>query len=154
MRASSILFLACILIISACDSNLKVENYFLPKGFEGNVAVIYSNDSLEADTLNYQVPESGILMTKYGFFKGRYKINYYQLNENNKYDTLVQELPTQAPDLSKNRIYFNRILTFQRNKSDTIYTVGTFYVGKKPASELEKDRFFFERKLEKMLLGR
>lgn len=148
-----IAFLLCILAVQACGPNPKVKNYFMPKGFEGNVAVIYSNAHHQSDVYNYYIPENGILKTDYGFFEGNYRINFYQKNDVNGYDTLYEELPSKVYDSSKNRIYFNRVLTFQRLNSDTIYTVGTFYVGKKQALDLEKDRFLFEKRLEKMLLG-
>ena len=34
------------------------------------------------------------------------------------------------------------------------YTVGTFYVGKENASNLGKDRFFFQKKLEEIVWGK
>ena len=78
--------------------------------------------------------------------------NYYQKNSPNSYDTLRHDFTMK--DTTQNEIVFSRILTFTKYKSKDIFTVKTFYVGKRKVEDLEKDRFFFERKLEEMLLGR
>lgn len=144
---------SCVLMIQACNNTIRTKNYFLPEGFEGNVAIIYSSTGNEKqDVLDFHIPDSGVLRTPYGFSEGNYRINFYQKNRQNSFDTLYEELPSRDVDSSKNRIYFNRILTFQRKGSEEIYTVGSFYVGKKAASDLVEDRLLFERKLEKMVL--
>ena len=56
-------------------------------------------------------------------------------------------------ETTKNEIVFPRILTFSKTDVKEVFTVNTFYVGKRKVEELAKDRFFFERKLE-MFLGR
>lgn len=145
----------CILILQGCNTKIRTENYFLPKDFEGNVAVIYTNVIKEnKDIYNFEIPEDGILRTPYSFHEGNYRINYYQKNEFNGFDTLYEELPSKKIDTTKNRIYFNRVLSFEKYTDKERYTVSTFYVGKKKASELIKDRFFFERRLEETLLGK
>lgn len=141
-------------MIEGCNK-IRVKNYFLPKDFEGNVAIIYSNNGDgEQDIYNFYIPDNGILKTPYVFYKGDYKINFYQKNRRNEYDTLYEELPSTTFDTSKNRIYFNRVLTFKKHDSESIYTVSSFYVGKKNASELSKDRFLFEKKLEEIVLAK
>jgi len=140
-------------MIQACNNKIRVKNYFLPEGFEGNVAIFYSNTGDEKkDVLDFYIPDSGILRTPYGFSEGDYRINFYQKNGQNGYDTLHEELASRGVDTNKNRIYFNRVLTFQKEGSKDVYTVSSFYVGKKAASDLTEERFFFERKLEKMVL--
>ena len=142
-----------MLILQGCNTKIRIENYFLPKVFEGNVAVIYTGSIKERqDVYDFNIPEDGILRTPYTFHEGDYKINYYQKNEYNGYDTLYEELPSKRIDTTKNRIYFNRVLSFEKYTSKGRYTVNTFYVGKKKTSELVKDRFFFEARLEKLLL--
>lgn len=131
---------------------LQVQNYYIPKDFEGNVAIIYKKDGNKTnDPQNWEIPEDGILKTEHKFISGNYVMNYYQKNISNKYDTLNYQFTKK--DSTKNEIVFARILTFAKGNSKDIYTVKTFYVGKKKVEDLEKDRFFFERKLEKMLLG-
>jgi hypothetical protein len=138
-------------LIISCNI-LPVENYYIPKDFEGNVAIIYKkNGSKPNKTQNWNIPEDGILKTEHRFISGNYKINYYQKNISNTYDTLNYQFTKK--DTTKNEIVFARILTFAKGNSNDIFTVNTFYVGKKKVEDLEKDRFFFEQKLEKMLLG-
>ncbi|HBI02207.1 MAG TPA: hypothetical protein DDY18_11370 [Flavobacterium sp.] len=118
----------------------------------GNVVIIYKADGAKtSDPQNWIIPDDGILKTNYKFFAGNYVTNYYQKNSINSYDTLRYDFTVK--DTTKNEIVFPRTLTFSKYKSKEIFTVTTFYVGKKTAEELAKDRFFFERKLEKMLLG-
>ena len=57
-------------------------------------------------------------------------------------------------DTTKSIIFFNRVLTFNKPGSKEAYTISSFYVGKKKASDLGKDRFFFEKKLEEIVLGK
>ncbi len=80
------------------------------------------------------IPVNGSLRTPYSFFAGDYWINFLQKNEKGDYDTLYEELPSTKIDTSKNRIYFNRILTFEKYKSKDAYTVNAFYVGKKKSA--------------------
>jgi len=131
----------------------RVENYYLPQGFEGNVAIIYKFDGKKtSDPQNWNIPTDGILRTEFKFSSGYYETNYFEKNKSNTYDTLRTYF--KIKDTTKNEIVFPRILTFSRHNSKDIFTVKTFYVGKRKVEELEKDRFFFERKLEEMLLGR
>jgi hypothetical protein len=144
----------CILMIHGCK-DVRVENYYLPKNFEGNVAVIYSNNNTEKqEVYNYNIPDNGILKTSYKFYAGDYRINYYQKNELNEYDTLYERLSSSKLDTSKSSIYFNRVLTFNKYGSKNVYTVSTFYVGKKNVSDLAKDRFLFEKKIEEIVLAK
>jgi len=147
-------FTILLLVLLCCScQTIRVENYFLPKGFEGNVAIIYKNDGNETrDPQTWTIPEDGILRTNYKFSSGNFITNYYQKNSSNSYDTLRYDFFIK--DTTRNEIVFPRILTFQKHNSKDIFTVNTFYVGKKKVEELAKDRFFFERKLEEMLLGR
>ena len=140
------------LLLSGCNDKLTVINYFIPKSFEGNIAIIYSKtDSGKQDVYNFTIPKNGTLIVPYRFYKGDYIQNYYQLIESNKYDTLQVELPSFKIDTTKNRIYFNRILTFEKKGMESV-VVETFYVGKKKPAELVKERFLFENKLEKIIL--
>jgi len=143
-------FLLLVLLCSSCQT-IRVENYYLPKSFEGNVAIIYRNGGNEtSDPQAWTIPDGGILLTSYKFSPGKFITNYYQRNSSNSYDTLRYDFSIK--DTTRNEIVFPRILTFQKYNSKDIFTVFTFYVGKKKVEELEKDRFFFERKLEEMLL--
>jgi len=148
------LILLSLVILQSCNRKLTVINYVIPEGFEGNVAIIYSkNNSAKLASYYFNIPEDGFLWVPHKFYRGDYLLNYYQKNKNNAYDTLFQELPTNKADTMKNRIYFARILTFEKKGTEPII-VETFYVGKKRASELVKDRFFFENKIEEIVLGK
>jgi hypothetical protein len=148
-----ILMVVSGLFFSGCKEKLPVINYFIPQNFEGNVAIIYGNaDTCEQNVYNFIIPEDGLVRVPYVFCKGDYLQNYYQRNEKNKWDTLHVELPSTQIDTTKNRIYFNRILTFEKNGSDHTNIVETFYVGKKRGPELSSDRFFYEKKLEEIVL--
>jgi hypothetical protein len=141
----------CIVIFLACQK-IREENYFLPKNYDGYVAIIYNKaDSGQREVYNFHIPEDGILRSSYAFSPGDYQIHFYQKTENNKYDTLLEELPGSKYDTSKARIYFNHILTFSRPGQQNIYRVTVFYVGKKAGAELEKETFFFENRIEQML---
>lgn len=86
--------LYCIAMIQACNK-IRTKNYFLPKDFEGNVAIIYSNNDYSVqDTYDYIIPDNGILKTKFSFKEGDYRINFYQKNQHNGYDTLYEQLPS------------------------------------------------------------
>ena len=142
-----------IIVLHCSCQTIRVENYYLPKDFEGNVAIIYNaNGSKTNDPQNWTIPEDGILETNFKFTSGNYMTSYYQRNSTNSYDTLRYDFTIK--DTTKNEIVFSRILTFSKYNSKDIFTVKTFYVGKRKVEDLEKDRFFFERKLEKMLLGK
>lgn len=148
------LLLIAALLLSGCNEKLTVINYFIPKTFEGNVAIIYSKtDSGKKEVYNFTIPEDGLLKVPYRFYKGNYTQNYYQRNSNNGYDTLHVELPSFKIDTTKNRIYFNRILTFEKKGIEPII-VETFYVGREKAEALVKDRFFFENRLEEIVLDK
>lgn len=153
MKNKIIISLPCIFLLVGCN-NIRTKNYFIPQNFTGNVAVIFSNNkSPSEEVYNYTIPPDGILKEGYSFKEGNFKINFYQKNNLNSYDTLLEELPGKPIDTTKNRIYFNRVLTFTKGNGPETH-VTTFYVGKVKASELEKDRFLFERKLEKIILGK
>jgi hypothetical protein len=152
MKSKIIISMSLVILLFGCDK-IRVKNYFIPQGFTGNVAVIFTNNkSSSEEVYNYTIPPDGILYTDYSFKKGRFKINFYQKNNLNGYDTLFEELPGKQIDITKNRIYFNRIMTFSKGEGSGTH-VTTFYVGKVKASDLEKDRFLFERYLEKIVLG-
>ena len=145
------LIISLFFLFSSCQT-IRVENFYIPQGFEGNVAIIYKNNGRKtSDPQNWTIPNDGILRTNYKFSSGNYITNYYQKNSSNAYDTLRHDFTTK--DTTKNEIVFPRILTFSKRDGKEVFTVNTFYVGKKKVEELAKDRFFFERKLEKMLLG-
>lgn len=152
IRNKIITSLFCIIALLGCNE-IRIENYFIPQNFTGNVAVIYSNNkSSSEDVYNYTIPQDGILKTDYSFKEGKFKINFFQKNNFNRYDTLYEELPGKQIDTTKNRIYFNRVLTFKKGNGQEVI-VSTFYVGKVKSSDLEKDRFLFEQSLEKIILG-
>lgn len=141
-----------ILVFQSC-AEIRVENYYLPKGFEGNVAVIYTTDGIrQEEANNWKIPGDGLLRTPYEYRAGNYYINYYQVNSDNKYDTLQDLTPGHTPNPNKNMIVFPRTLSFSTHENDKVVHVTTFYVGRKTANELEKDRFFFERRLGELLL--
>ncbi|NOT91207.1 MAG: hypothetical protein HOP05_05910 [Ferruginibacter sp.] len=146
-------FLACYFSVSGCKFDEKVINYFIPRDFTGNIAIIYNNDyhSCDESLVNYQIPNDGILKVKCSFTDGAIISNYIQENSLGNYDTLDVENPVFKHDTSKNRIYFPRILSFSKGVSKEVY-VKTFYIGKEKASNLEKDRFFFERRLEDLII--
>jgi hypothetical protein len=145
-------FLVSLVGLYSC-SDIKYENYFLPENFTGNVVVIYKNDgNTPKDTNNYLIPASGILYSSNKFVSGDFIIKYYQKRGNNVYDTLFELVPGKPANRQTNQIVFPRILTFQNYKSEPSYTVSTFYVGRKTANELAKDRFIFEKNLEELLL--
>ena len=145
-------YLTILLIFLSFSCNtIRVENYYLPEGFEGNVVIIYKSDGKNtSDPQNWNIPNDGILRTNYKFSPAKYVTNYYQKNSSNFYDTLRHNFTIK--DTTKNEIVFPRILTFSKHNSIDIFTVYTFYVGKRKVEDLEEDRFFFERKLEKLLL--
>ena len=144
--------LLIVLLCCSCQT-IRVENYYLSESFEGNVAIIYKNNGDKTnDPQNWTIPNDGILKTYYKFVSGNNVTNYYQKNSSNSYDTL--RLDFTIKDTTQNEIVFRRILTFAKYNSKDIFTVKTFYVGKRKVEELENDRVFFERKLEEMLLGR
>jgi len=144
--------LSLVLLLSSCQ-RIQVENYYLPQDFEGNVAIIYkSGGNKTSDPQNWYIPKDGILKTDYKFSSGNVVTNYYQKNSSNAYDTLRHDFTTK--DTTKNEIVFPRILTFSKPDTKEVFTVNTFYVGKRKVEEFAKDRYFFERKLEKMLLER
>lgn len=148
-----LIFMSIIASIAiGCKDNMQKQNYFIPKNFEGNIAIVYSNSNADKqDVYEFTIPENGLLNVPYQFSEGNYVKNFYQKNLSNKYDTLFEELPSVKIDTSKNRIYFNRILTFEKAGNEPII-VETFYVGKTKTEEVAKDRFLFEKKLEEIVL--
>ncbi|MFT3703000.1 MAG: hypothetical protein QM802_11555 [Agriterribacter sp.] len=153
MTNKIIISTCCVIFLLGCNK-VRVENYFIPQDFTGNIAVVYSNDKISSteDVYSYIIPQNGILYTDYVFKKGNFKINFYQKRDLNQYDTLFKELPGMQVDTTKNRVYFNRVLTFSKGKGKEIF-VSTFYVGKARDSSVKKDRFLFEQNLEKDILG-
>lgn len=147
---SKVAFLACLVLVLSCNKE-KEENYFIPANFTGNIAVIYkaNKSSSSQETYNYIIPKSGILSSNNSFKEGDFKTNFYQKNDLNGYDTLFEELPGKRIDTTKNRIYFNRVLTFKRVDGDVIVT--TFYVGKEKKEAVDKNRVMFERSLDKII---
>jgi hypothetical protein len=132
---------------------IQVENYFIPRDFKGNIAVIHNNTGRSSNGVyNYHIPQSGILTTDCCFEEGKYITNYYQKNSFDGFDTLMVEYPSTKLSTTKNRIYFYRVLTFKRNSGKEVY-VSTFYVGNEPSYKLEKERIVFERFLESTILG-
>ena len=152
IKSRIIISISLVILLFGCVK-IRVKNYFIPQDFTGNVAIIFSNNkSSSEEVYNYTIPPDGILYTDYSFKKGRFKINFYQKNTLNGYDTLFEELPGKKNDTTKNRIYFNRVMTFSKGGGAGT-DVTTFYVGKVKASDLEENRFLFERHLEKIILG-
>lgn len=150
MMTKAVTFLSFIIFLCGCNK-VRIENYYIPSNFIGNVAVIYGNNksSVSKEIYNYEIPKSGILIVDRPFKEGDFAINFYQKNDLNKYDTLFEELPGKQIDTTKNRIYFNRVLTFKRDDGDVIVT--TFYVGKEKKEVVDKNRVMFERSLEKII---
>jgi len=145
-------YLGLIIAVSlgSC-SRLPVKNYYIPQDFNGNVAIIYTASLKEKSKsrYDYYIPENGLLYHNTNFETGNFIVNFYQKNENGKLDTLLEELPGRKFDSAKNRIYFRRVLTFKKNPNSI--NVVTFYVGKQQASQINKERFLFERKLEEIV---
>ena len=145
-------FIVSLIGLCSCD-HTKYENYYLPKDFTGNVVVIYKNDGCTPkDINNLFIPTSGILYSPMKFVSGDYVVRYFQKRYSNYYDTLSEVLPGKIPDKTINQIIFPRVLSFEKYQKNGQYTVYTFYVGKETANDLAKDRFFFERQLEQLLL--
>jgi len=82
LKLKNLIKIACVFfiqILQGCNTKIRTENYFLPMGFEGNVAVIYTDSIKEKQEIyNFNIPADGILRTPYAFHEGNYKINYYQ----------------------------------------------------------------------------
>ena len=56
------------LLLSGCNDKLTVINYFIPKTFEGNIAIIYSKtDSGKQEVYNFTIPDDGLLKVPYKF---------------------------------------------------------------------------------------
>jgi hypothetical protein len=146
---SKILFIVWTFLNLSCVQ-VRTENFYLPINFEGNVAIIYKTNGLEQTSQqDWNIPNDGILKTDFKFIPGRLITNYLQRNNHNSYDTLSSDFIVK--DTTKIQIVFHRVLTFVKpNSKEEIY-VTTFYVGKKKVEDLERDRFLFERKIEKML---
>ena len=109
--------LLLLLLFGSCGT-IRVENYYLPDGFQGNVAIIYKNDGDKTnDPQNWTIPDDGILRTNYKFSAGNYVTNYYQKNSSNFYDTLRHDFTMK--DTTQNEIVFSRILTLRNIKAKT-----------------------------------
>ena len=150
-KRHTVILTIAITVFYSCRQ-IPIKNYYIPKDFAGNVAIIYNGNLQKKSNksiYNYVIPDSGILYVNELFKSGNYKINFYQKNQIAKFDTLFEELPSTKIDTNKNRIYFNRVLTF--NKQGRNIYVTTFYVGKAKGSELGKDRFLFEQSLERII---
>src|SRR5688500_6837082 len=119
----------CLLIVFITSdqgcTKVRVINYFIPQGFEGNIAIIYSPGKTEnEDVYNFHIPNDGIVYANYSFDEGNYYTHYYQRNNRDTYDTLFEDLPPYQDDsISTNRIYFPRVITFSRYKSNEEWTV-------------------------------
>lgn len=148
-------FALCMLRVGGCyQTTIPTKNFFLPKNFTGNVAVIYSNTNETVQQVyDFVIPDSGVLVSKHPFHKGYYVTNFLQNRDELLYDTLTQALPGEPNMNGKNRVFFYRILTFQRGDSGPKFTVATFYLGNKVDSMVIREKFFFERKLEEIILG-
>jgi len=135
-----------IIIFLFCSCKEKVCNYYLPKDFEGNVAVLYSKNGINSDTMNFFIPDSGILKSKFSFYEGGIKNHYYQKNNFNSYNELLYiNSPTKNSNVKG--VYFNRTITFYHGDKKIFGTL--FYVGKKFDST-SKERFLFENKIGKL----
>jgi len=140
------IFIFLLLVHIGCKE--KVYNYYLPENYEGNVAILYTNDRSNFDTVNLTIPDSGILRTSIPYFDGAVKEFFYQKTNKGFFDTLNAYEPYIVKD-SQRRIFFNRTLTFV-NRRDTVYGV-FFYVGRTFDSTLERDRFLFENRVSSLL---
>ncbi len=138
-----------IILLAACKT--RVKNFYIPKDFDGNVAVIYKNTTGKSSSQDYHIPDSGILQVEGTFEEGGVELNYYQENASGGYDTLREPFPSDKIDYTKSRIYFHRTLSYSTQGVGPVH-VTAFYVGKKQAKDLVNDRIDFERKLEKLAL--
>ncbi|MCB9251853.1 MAG: hypothetical protein H6605_05260 [Flavobacteriales bacterium] len=139
-----------LLLFIGCSLGVRKEKYFIPENYEGNVIVVFESKSkknlFSEKSIIFNIPDSGILIAKKPFYEGNYYTEYFQKNKTGTYDTLFEEVPGMSRDTAKNRVYFPRTLTIQEGKKAK-YFIYTFYVGKKKKSEIDKERFSFEREL-------
>ncbi len=146
--------LLAVICLLAVGCHKRVINYYVPYGFEGNVAIFHKTSASEpgGEIINYEFPDSGILYVPTALPEGDFIMNYYQENGRKGYDTLQQEFPGFKIDTARPRIYFHRTLSFMRDNV-TPYQISTFYVGKKKTKDINDERIDFERKLEKMVFS-
>lgn len=144
-----------VIFIISCNT-LKTDYYF-PRGFVGNVAIVYDYESgkdvqIKNGRRQILIPGSGIIFLKTHFKEGQLDEKFYVKDKKDSFREVYQYTFQEDTCCDKKYIYFDRVVEFvgkgQNNKSFASM-INFFYVGK--SLKLDTNRFFFENHVQKLL---
>ena len=147
----SVLYFVFTLAFVSCSSISK-RDYYLPEGFNGEVAIIYNKGkgtepSFKEGRLQIMVPDSGIVFLKSEYSPGSIDYQYF-IKTLDGYTRLNRD---DFRDFAKDekRIFMERVMTFsfpkEKNVQDSVTVIAElFYVGRKLDTAVGRKRFLFE----------
>ena len=140
-------------------SNCKVDrkDFYLPENFSGEVAVLYTDNGtkppFKQGRQKIYIPDSAIVFLNEKYVEGEIDYKYY-IKTPRGFSELPEFIPGVETDNGKKYIYFARTMTINaaNHASSQSSVFGHFFsVVQQLDSTASKNRFFFERKIEKML---
>lgn len=145
-----------LFFLSSCNYVIK-KDFFLPKGFKGEVAIVYEYPTGNAVTVKdgrqqFEVPASGIVLTSAANKYGKIDYKFYIKNNKQGFDELTPYL-FQKDEGHTKYIYNIRneteVCAIRKDKS-TGYVMDIFTVGKETDSIANSSSFKFKNRLDRM----
>jgi len=154
LPVSALLITALVALSSTSLYDSNKADYYLPKHYQGEVAIIYgcstcANPQVQNGRPRLVIPDSGILLTKMTYKAGHPEEHFFMKNNAGTY-TAVEPYMWQT-DTSKKYIFFERVMNFGYAKDSLNYYVTFFYVGKKLDSASDKSRALFEDRVNELI---
>ena len=144
-----------VMFFVSCNT-LKTDYYF-PRGFEGDVAIVYGFEEgqdlhLKSGRRQILIPDSGIVLLKTHFKEGQLDEKFYIKDEKNSFMEVYRYTFQEDTCCNKKYIYFERVVEFvgkdQKNKSFASM-INFFYFGK--SLKLDTNRLNFESHVQNLL---
>ena len=133
MRCNSKILSMVCLSLGSCERVIR-SDYFFPKDFSGEVAVIYNcKDSkppiYKGDRLQLFIPASGILKVGTPLMTGTADTRFFIRNDSGSYDTIYRHLDKENIEVSKKYIFFERVMFDSCIENKKTFTAVFFNVG-------------------------
>ena len=153
-------FLFCLIQIFFLSCKADKIDFYLPTNYKGEVAILYVENGAEAIFENGRqkiiIPDSGIVFLNQKYTEGQIDYKYY-IKTPEGYSKIESFIPGIDSVNGKKYIYFERTMgfDFQDQRGNSLNILGHFfYVGEKLDTSVGKQRFFFENKIQSILINR
>ena len=152
--------IACSFVILVISCNTLKTDYYFPKGYTGDVAIVYGCEGGEQLTIKngrrqIVIPDSGICLLKTDFKEGQLDERFYVKDEKDSFREVQRYAFQKDTCCDKRYIFFERVVEFvgkDRSNKSFASKINLFYFGK--SLKLDTNRNYFENHVQKLLANK